>query len=137
MIPATHKKNTFTFFLTLYFLQDRYQWMALCAIWVEKKMESFRLRNWIWMKICLSPFLTISSIPHTTPTSQVRIHSSLTMTLANLTKFHQPLLSVDQKGRHVFFHFLDVRCLWELTSGTRGSACKRNITSSQHIFSCF
>lgn len=106
MIPVLRRKDAFTFFLTLYFLQDRYQWMALCAIWVEKKMESFHLRNWIWMKICLNPSLTISSIPHTTPTSQVRIHSSLTMTLGHLPKFHQPLLPVVQKGRRVFFHFL-------------------------------
>lgn len=97
VIPATHRKDPLTFFLILHFFQDRFQWMALCAIWVEKKMESFHLRNWIWMKICLSPFLTISSIPHTTPTSQVWIHKSLTMAFSSLNKFHQPLLSVVHK----------------------------------------
>lgn len=97
VLSTTHKKNTFTLFITLHFLQDRYQWMDLCAIWVEKKMELFHLRNWIWMKICLNPFLTISLIPHTTPTSQVWINSSLTVTLASLTKFHQPLLSITHK----------------------------------------
>lgn len=101
-----HKEHILTVLLTLHFLQDRYQWMDLCAIWVEKKMELFHLRNWIWMKICLSPFLTISLIPHTTPTSQVWIYNSLTITVAHLTKFHQPLLSVVQKGRHIFFNFL-------------------------------
>lgn len=79
MIPATHEKNKLTLFFTLHCLQDRYQWTGLCAIWVEKKTESFHLRNWIWMKICLSPFLTISLIPHTTPTSQVWLGNSLTV----------------------------------------------------------
>ena len=87
--------------------------MDLCAIWVEKKMESFHLRNWIWMKICLSPFLTISLIPHITPTSQVWIYSSLTIIVASLTECHQPLLSVVQKYKWIYFHFL-WKILWEL-----------------------
>lgn len=58
--------------LSIHFLQGRCQWMDSCATWAEKKMESFHLRNWIWTKTCLSPCPTISSIPHTTPTSQVR-----------------------------------------------------------------
>lgn len=64
--------------LLIHFLQGRCQWMDSCATWAEKKMESFHLRNWIWTKTCLSPCLIISSIPHTTPTSQVRCSWGLT-----------------------------------------------------------
>lgn len=137
MTPETHENNTFTFFLTLHFLQDRYQWMDLCAIWVERKMESFHLRNWIWMKICLSHLLTISLIPHTTPTSQVWVHSSLTNILSSLAKCHQLLLTLVPKWRRISFHFL-----WKASenwgSMTRGSTHKQqyHFFTSIPKFSC-
>lgn len=73
--------------LSIHFLQGRCQWMDSCATWAEKKTESFHLRNWIWTKTCLSPCLTISSIPHTTPTSQVRCGRVLTVRRPALPDF--------------------------------------------------